>query len=159
MCWRHPGGDFVFETRSEDIKMQYELLNILDGKASALLSFNAIMMASVAIWLGYVSLNFMHLALDIVFLLMLFSCMALLNIIWLRWATPTENEAGLNAIRIRRTRRYHIAWRLSMSSLACLVVVSVVHTVGTVLVATNTCNTTCQAFFSEDVFGNLDYGQ
>src|SRR3712207_4155744 len=80
-----------FELRNADVKDQYELLNILDHKASALLTFNAVALASISIWLGYVSLNFLHLALDLVFLALLFSCTTLLRIIWLRWASVHED--------------------------------------------------------------------
>jgi hypothetical protein len=64
----------MLENVNENVKNQYELLNILDSKASALLTFNAIALASISIWLGYVPLNYLHLALDLIFIVLLLSC-------------------------------------------------------------------------------------
>lgn len=147
-----------FEIRAESIKLQYELLSILDSKASALLTFDAIALTSLSIWLGYIPLNYMHAALDIVFLCMLVSCGSLLFIIWLRWASNEEDEVVLNEIRVRRTRHYQFSWYLSVVGIAAIVIVSLVHTTGTFLISTDNCGPTCQYFFSERVFGNLDYG-
>jgi hypothetical protein len=147
----------AFETREEAVKLQYELLSILDSKASALLTFDAVALASLSIWLGYIPLNYMHLSLDLVFLAMLFSCVVLLTIIWLRWASDADDESRLNEIREVRTARYRLAWRLSLSGMTMIIIVSVVHTAGTALIATNHCSTTCRYFYSENVFGNLDY--
>ena len=147
----------IFETRSEAVKLQYELLGILDSKASALLTFDAVLLASLSIWLGYIPLNYMHAALDVAFAVLLISCGSLLIIIWLRWATNQEDEHRLNLIRVMRTRCYHFSWRLSLASILVVLAVSCIHTVGTFLVATNSCSVNCQAFYSEDVFGNLDY--
>ncbi len=102
---------------SPAIQRQYELLNILDAKAAALLTFNALSLTAIAVWLGYVPLNFLHLSLDLVFLALLTSCAFLLAI-----------------------------------------AVTAIHTVGTTLVAVDLCGEACQVFFSDQVFGNLDYG-
>lgn len=147
----------AFETRDEAVKLQYELLGILDSKASALLTFDALALASLSIWLGYIPLNYMHLALDVAFLIFLASCIALLIIIWLRWANQQDDEERLNATRVLRTTCYRVAWRLSLAGMICIVLVSLVHTWGTTLIATDHCSEACRVFYSEGVFGNFDY--
>lgn len=148
----------MFENVDDNIRSQYELLNILDGKASALLTFNAIALASISIWLGYVPLNFLHLALDMIFLVLLLSCASLLRIIWLRWAAVQEKVEQLDKVRLDRTEHYRLSWKLSIGSVICLIAVSIVHSIGTALVATDSCSAICTRFYSEDIFGNLDYG-
>lgn len=148
----------IFETRNDAVKLQYELLGILDSKASALLSFDALALATLTIWLAYIPLNFMHFILDLVFLSMLLSCILLLRIIWLRWAKGSDDEESLNALRVRRTRYYQGAWRLALGGILAIVAVSAVHTVGTWLEATGTCGDRCSYFYSEEIFGNIDYG-
>lgn len=147
----------MLENTDDNIRSQYELLNILDGKASALLTFNAIALASISIWLGYVPLNFLHLALDVVFIVLLVSCASLLRIIWLRWAELQEKVEELDKVRRDRTEHYRRAWKLSIGSVIFLIAISVVHLIGTALVATDSCGSVCTRFYSEDIFGNLDY--
>lgn len=141
-----------------DVEREYELLNILDGKASALLTFNAIGLTALAVWLGYVPLNFLHLALDLVFLALLVSCAFLLSIIALRWATGPTDLGMLKSTRRRRTRSYRTAWTLAIGSVLLVIVISAVHAWGTVLIAVDQCGEICQGFYSSEVFGNLDYG-
>jgi hypothetical protein len=148
----------MLENVGENVKNQYELLNILDSKASALLTFNALGLASISIWLGYVPLNYLHLALDLIFIVLLVSCGLLLRIIWLRWAAIQEEVDVLNRVRQDRTRHYRLAWKLSIGSVAWLVLISTVHAVGTAMVSTDICGPLCSKFYSEKVFGNLDYG-
>jgi len=148
----------VLENRNSAVQRQYELLSILDSKASALLGFDALALASIAVWLGYVPLNYMHLMLDVVFVLLLLSCVCLLQIVRLRWARSNETEATLDGTRTLRTRYYRTAWVLSLVSVVVVIAVSLVHTYGTLLVATDSCGPVCSRFYSGKVFGNLDYG-
>lgn len=150
-----PGS--AFETRQDAIKLQYELLGILDSKASALLTFDAMALATLSIWLGYIPLNYMHLSIDFVFLLFLASCVFLLSIIWLRWATAHEDEEKLNATRVIRTRCYRVAWWLALLGIVSVIGISTVHTLGTFLITTDLCGETCTWFYSEEIFGNVDY--
>jgi hypothetical protein len=141
----------MLENISENVKSQYELLNILDSKASALLTFNALGLASISIWLGYVPLNYLHLALDLIFIVLLVSCGSLLRIIWLRWAAIQEKVEVLNRIRQDRSRHYRLAWKLSIGSVICLVLISTVHTLGTAMVSTDTCGPLCRDFYSKGI--------
>jgi hypothetical protein len=113
----------MLETSDENIKEQYELLNIVDGKSSGLLTFNAIFLASISVWLGYVPLNYLHLSLDIVFLALLVSCAFLLRVIWLKWSTPGQPADELNELRLRRTKRYRAAWVISAASVGAVIIV------------------------------------
>ena len=146
------------EIEDKNVKNQYELLNILDGKASALLTFNAIFLTSLSVWLGYIPLNFFHLTLDLVFLALLVSCSMLLQVIWLRWSRLEESAEELESIRWDRTRYYHWAWKISRYSIGIVILVSIVHSSGTLFIAFRVCTGFCGWFFSDSVFGNIDYG-
>jgi hypothetical protein len=146
----------MMELANEDIKNQYTLLGILDGKSAGLLTFNTIFLTTISVWLGYVPLNFMHLSLDLVFLALLVSCALLLRVIELRWSSVGESIGELDAVRETRTKKYHRAWRISRGCVYAVILVSAVHTVGTVLSATGACGPSCTWFYGENVFGNLD---
>lgn len=156
----------ALEIENKSINNQYELLNILDGKASALLSFNSIFLASISIWLGYVPPNYLHLVLDFVFVLLLLSCYSLLKVIYLKWTDITEVEGRtdlevtqvLDEIRRKRTIAYQRAWNISSGSIVVVGVISVVHSLGTGLVALDFCGASCHLFFGELYFGNMDIG-
>lgn len=147
----------AFETADPRVQKQYELLSILDSKASALLVFNAMTLTALSVWLNYVSLNIMHLVLDVVYVALLLSCTFLLGIIALRWAKADESIQILESIRGSRTTLYTIAWWLSITSIVVVLITSMIHTVGTALKATDRCGTVCSSFYSENIFGNLDY--
>lgn len=148
----------MFEPEDAETREQYELLTILDGKASALLTFNGILLAVLSVWLGYIPLNYIHLILDIVFLLLLVSCLRLLTVVWLVWASLSARAAAdLEAVRRRRTRHYHHAWWMSGAAVLIVFAVSAVHTYGTLAKATGTCGPNCRWFYSEEIFGNMDY--
>jgi hypothetical protein len=151
-------AEMTLEIEDKNVKNQYELLNILDGKASALLTFNAIFLTSLSVWLGYIPLNFFHLTLDIVFLALLISCALLLQVIWLQWSTLKESAQALESIRRKRTMHYHRAWKIAKYCIMVVVLVSLVHSVGTILTALKACTGFCGWFFGDAVFGNLDYG-
>lgn len=147
----------MLENVDANIKNQYELLNILDGKASALLTFNAIALASISIWLGYVPLN----SCTSRWTSSLSFCCSLAQGCCASFgcdgAAVQEKIEELDRVRLERTAHYRLAWKLSIGAVVCLIAVSVVHTFGTLLISTGTCTRPCQAFFSQDVFGNLDY--
>ena len=146
----------MIELADEDIKNQYTLLSILDSKSAGLLTFNTIFLTSISVWLGYVPLNYLHLALDVVFLALLISCALLLAVIRLRWSRLGESLSALNEIRESRTKRYRDAWTISVGCVCAVIIISAVHTVGTALTASKTCRQTCAWLYSQDVFGNLD---
>lgn len=147
------------ELQDRSTKDLYELLDILDSKASALLAFNGIFLAVLSIWLGYVPLNYLHLILDVVFVFLLVSCHQLLLVVWLVW-TPIDRLDGpvrLEEVRRRRTGCYRRAWRISAFGIFIVFLVSVVHTAGTAMIATGNCGDLCRTVFSEKYLGNVDY--
>lgn len=159
----------MFETDSRNVRSLYELLNIIDSKASALLSFNALLLAAISIWLGYVPPNFLHLSLDLVFLVLLASCILLLPIIWLHWTqlrgakkrkAVKPKAVELDNLRKTRTTLYRTSWTLSMIAVGAIGIASAIHTVGTGLKASGHCESgACAWFFGPDIFGNLDHKQ
>jgi hypothetical protein len=146
------------DENSPEVRREYELLNIVDSKASALLTFNAVGLTALAVWLGYIPLNLLHLSLDIVFLALLVSCAFLLAIIALRWASKSTDVDVLSELRRKRSSHYRVAWAIAIGSVFCVIVVSAIHLIGTALIAFGVCGDGCQAFYSSNVFGNLDYG-
>lgn len=152
----------AFELRDQDVRDQYELLNILDAKASALLGFNAIFLAAIAIWLGNVPFNLLHLILDLVFLGLLASCSQLLRVIWLSWTPLVAVDAAgapdhLEGTRKHRTRFYHTAWYISQAALVVVVVVTVVHVVGVLLNFLGVCDGVCAEAYGPQWFGSFDH--
>jgi len=148
--------EIMSETHNTNVKSLYELLSIIDAKASALLSFNALLLAAISVWLNYVPDNLLHFRLDLAFLASLASCVFLLSIIWLHWSEPS-GTADLQVRRTSRTKRYRISWCLSIVAVSVVSLVSIVHTVGTGLKAFGGCKSDpCAYFYSEMIFGNLD---
>ena len=143
------------EIDRKDVKDQYYLLDILDNKASALLTFNAIFLAALAIWLGYIALNILHFILDAVFLALLYSCYRILRTIQLKWSEGEESAKELDTIRHTRTKDYQRAWRVSMYSIIVVILVTIIHSIGTLLITLGLCTGYCEVFYSKDVFGGV----
>lgn len=112
----------------------YEGLSILDGKASSLLTFNAIGLTALAIWLEKIPLNLFHLTLDVAFLLFLISCGLCLTIVWLHWASTADlndNDAHplqLLAVRDARTVLYRWAWLFAVLAVTVIALATIHHT-------------------------------
>lgn len=105
----------TLENVSDDVNNQYALLNILDGKASTLLSYNSIFLAVVAFMFDEIEGPAAY-GLVIVFLNLIVTCILLQGVIWLRWSNLEESAAELNYIRKSRTYKYQAAWALSLST-------------------------------------------
>lgn len=152
----------ILPDREKRFAFLYGNLSILDQKSSTLLAFNAIGMTAISVWLGYVPPNWLHLALDLIFLVLLASCALALSVVNLHWSTIEElsdDELQTRTLlrkRDSRTISYKRAWALSVTSVLALFVVSSVHTVGTFVQAAGRCNEICAEIFSQDAFGNLD---
>lgn len=145
----------VSELNSSDVKNQYALLSILDGKAAALLTFNAIFLATLAIWIQNLVLNAMHLILDLVFIALLLSCYLILRVIPLKWSSGAETASELNDLRAHRTESYQRAWQVSKWSILAVIAVTAVHTLGTVLHVADACDGRCAWFYGPSVFGGF----
>lgn len=115
----------------------YEALNIIDGKASSLLTFNAIGLAALAIWLEKIPLNLFHLALDVAFLLLVLSCAICLAIVNLHWVSTADlrrrEERPVQLLRIRetRTRLFRWGWFLAVAAVGITALATFHHTAET----------------------------
>ncbi len=105
----------------------YECLSILDAKASALLSFNSILLAALALTVT-IGENRLTSVLLSGLVLSGLSSLLCLRVVWVHW-TPTETFSDsrhlfitLLEVRDRRTVVYRIAWLAALASLLCLVV-------------------------------------
>lgn len=112
----------------------YDALSILDAKASSLLTFNAVGLTALAIWLANIPLNFFHLTLDLAFLGFLGSCALCLKIVWLHWVSTedlnTDDTYPVTLLEVRdsRTVLYRWAWVLAVSAVAVTGLAAVHHT-------------------------------
>lgn len=140
-----------------DIRGAYDLLGILDVKTAALLTFNALFITGLSVWLGYLKANILHLILDLCYLATLLSCFFLLRVIFVKWSRDARSPPLLAAVHEERTRAYTLSWRLSATSVVVVTGVSVIHTIGTALNVFGACGAGCRWFFSPDIFGNVDY--
>lgn len=112
----------------------YDALSILDAKASSLLTFNAVGLTALAIWLANIPLNAFHLALDLAFLGFLASCALCLKIVSLHWVSTADLNADdsypvkLLEIRDARTVLYRWAWLLAVLAVAVTGLAAIHHT-------------------------------
>ncbi|MFO7854441.1 MAG: hypothetical protein R6V44_04335 [Paracoccaceae bacterium] len=145
--------------RAAETAREYPLLTALDGKAAALLTFNAIFITAISVWLGYVGPNWLHFVLDLIFVTVLISSGLLLSVIHLIWVDEPEfAREDLRRMRMVRSRRYRAALTLCEVAVVATLAVSALHTAGTGLKVAGACDDACARFFSEEVFGNLDGG-
>jgi len=140
----------------------YGHLSIIDSKASSLLTFNAIGLTAISIWLEYVPLNFLHLTLDGIFVALLASCILCLAAVFLYWVRDDRLSdprfIGILKKKIRiRTRVYVCAWSLSLASVTLLIVVSSLHMYDSYLQVTQLCNEDCESLLDSEQWRNLDY--
>lgn len=104
----------------------YENLNILDSKASTLLSFNSINIAIASIFL--VSQKSLYLNLPFYFCIafLIISCTLCLKIIWIHWSSTEDLQdtdkhiERLLEVRFGRTVSYRWSWCLSIISVIIL---------------------------------------
>lgn len=151
--------EVAYPTAKERLEFLYANLSIIDSKSSALLGFNAIGLTAIAVWLAYIPANAFHVALDVIFLLFLISCVLCLKTVNLYWSPPeiyTKHETqALELLECRRvrTKQYRAAWRTSLFAVVLLIVASLYHEVGTLLKATGSCeyNSACWNIFSSGI--------
>lgn len=116
----------TLENVSDDVNNQYALLNILDGKASALLSYNSIFLAVIAFMFDEIEGPAVY-GFIIVFLNLIVTCIFLQGVIWLRWSNLEESAEELNYIRKSRTYKYQAAWALSLFTVLFFLVFIVLY--------------------------------
>ena len=124
----------VVEGYAGNFTFLYDALSILDAKASSLLTFNAVGLTALAIWLASIPLNFFHLALDLAFVGFLASCALCLKIVWLYWVSTADlntDEAypvKLLEVRDSRTVLYRWAWVLAVFAVVVTGLAAIHHT-------------------------------
>jgi hypothetical protein len=145
----------------------YDNLSIIDSKSASLLTFNAIGLAAISIWLGYVPPNQLHFWLDVVFVAFLVSCCLCLGAVILYWSTRREIEGGdvsANVVeekllrkRRNRTWAYRGAWTISGLSVLALLAISIYHAYGTYRKVYGSCDPACMKHFGPENWGNFDF--
>lgn len=136
---------------------RYEILGILDSKASALLAFNALFLAMLAVWLNYIPLNVAHLILDAIFIAIVYSSVILLRVIDLKWFTsePFLND-DWDELRQTRTSKYQRARQISLCCAVSILLLTIAHMVGTFTVASGVGSETLGFLTDPALFGNFD---
>jgi len=146
----------VYPEQNRRFEFLYGNLSILDSKASSLLTFNAIGLTALAVWLEYIPQNWFHFVLDFTFVLFLLSCALCLITVWVYWSPPEHFQKPdlqmqtLLAKRNQRTSLYRLAWLLSSVAVVVLTFASVFHGFGTLLKASGNCGELCEKIFSEN---------
>lgn len=118
----------------------YTCLNIIDGKAQALLSFNSFLLAIVGIYFGTIDAVREQPLILVPFLATIvtsgLSCLLCLDVVWVHWLTKNdmlpvpgqdasvigEGFLELLILRDERTRNYRMAWFLSFFSVVAVLV-------------------------------------
>jgi len=141
-------------------------LDVIDAKVATLLTFNALGLAILGIWLNFIAANLFHFVLDLVFLLFLFSALLCLCAARIKWADPESlDDPGQKArqfVRVKwhRTNVYRLSWWVATLGVAALLLASALHTVGTFrlmpAMAEACAPLFSEQFFSEECFGNLE---
>lgn len=114
----------------------YDCLSILDAKSQSLLGFNSIILAVFAIFLTGELGSLQHIAANGGMAMILTSSLLLLSVVWVHWSgtddlsSQDEHALRLLSVRNTRTRRYRLAWLLSVASLVALGLLLVVKLVG-----------------------------
>lgn len=104
----------------------YENLNILDSKASTLLSFNSINIAIASIFLVSQKSFYLNIPFYTCITFLIISCTFCLKIIWIHWSSTKdlkdtdEHITLLFKVRFDRTIFYRRSWWLSVISVIIL---------------------------------------
>ena len=152
----------TYSNPAQRLDFLYGNLSILDAKASSLLTFNAIGLTALAVWLQYIPPNWLHFTLDIVFIIFLLSCVCCLITVWIYWSQPNDLIDSerltrmLLDMRNTRTRLYRLSWVLAMTAVGVLTIVSAFHSFGTFCRASGILAEKCQITFSESNWGNRE---
>ena len=120
----------VYESKHHSVLFDflYSNLNILDSKASSLLSFNSITVAISSIYVVSQTDNISRSPFIVAVLLLFISCSFCMKIIWLHWSTSEdlmdmeEHAVVLLTVRYQRTVTYRAAWWLSILAITVLAV-------------------------------------
>lgn len=112
----------VYECKKHSVLFDflYGNLNILDSKASALLSFNSIMAAISSIYVVNQTGTLERIPFILAILFLFISCILCMKIIWLHWSSSEdlvsmkEHAIVLLTVRFQRTVIYRMAWWFSM---------------------------------------------
>ncbi|MFG1479949.1 hypothetical protein V5F53_15010 [Xanthobacter sp. V4C-4] len=141
-----------------EIDKYYSYLDIIDGKAGVVLTFNGIMLAVIGIWLEYIPFNIMHMLLDIIFIMYLISSYMILKVSELYFA-KSRVDVGLEATVLLRRDACNRSVFVSRCATFLIISVSVLHGIGTFMLVTPMCDAIpgCRIFYSQKYFSNIDY--
>ncbi len=148
----------MYEYENEDSRQKYEMLNAIDGKSASILSFNALILAGISIWLTQIPQNYFHLVLDIIFLSILYSCYKILDTTILFWkghspGAEQPDEGTLEGKVTGRTISVNSAQWISKASIVVVMLLCAIHTFDTLLRATNSCPNWCEVYFGHEYLG------
>lgn len=116
-------------------QFMYDNLNIIDSKSSALLTFNSLIIAVLAIWTTNISTGVFLYVYTFILILFLISSLLCLLTVFLHWSSSSDLENLedhidlLLKVREQRTIKYRYAWYLSYLGISLMILAKAVDVV------------------------------
>jgi hypothetical protein len=114
-------------------QFMYDNLNIIDSKSSALLTFNSLIIAVLAIWTTNNKLGMFLYVYSIILILFLVSSLLCLITVFLHWSSSNDFENPENHIdlllqvREKRTIKYRYAWYLAYFGIFIMIAAKIIE--------------------------------
>ena len=116
-------------------QFMYDNLNIIDSKSSALLTFNSLIIAVLAIWTSSIPTGLFLYVYTFILILFLISSLLCLLTVFLHWSSSShlenleEHIDLLLQVREKRTIKYRYAWYLAYLGISLMIVAKVIDVV------------------------------
>jgi len=119
------------EIHFSTFQFMYDNLNIIDSKSSALLTFNSLIIAVLAIWTSNISTGIFLYVYAFILILFLISSLLCLLTVFLHWS-PSDQLKDIKKhidlllqVREQRTIKYRYAWYLAYLGILLMIIAKV----------------------------------
>ena len=115
------------EIHFSTFQFMYDNLNIIDSKSSALLTFNSLIIAVLAIWTSNISTGIFLYVYAFILILFLISSLLCLLTVFLHWSSSSDLKNLekhidlLLEVREQRTIKYRYAWYLAFCGILLMI--------------------------------------
>jgi hypothetical protein len=123
------------ETHLGAFQFMYDNLNIIDSKSSALLTFNSLIIAVLAIWTSNTNTSAFLFIYTFILILFLVSSVLCLLTVFLYWSSTSELKNIENHIdlllkvREQRTIKYRYAWYLAFMGILLMIIAKAIDVI------------------------------
>jgi len=123
------------EIHFSTFQFMYDNLNIIDSKSSALLTFNSLIIAVLAIWTTNISTGMFLYIYTFILTLFLISSLLCLLTVFLHWSPSDELKNIENHIdlllkvREQRTIKYRFAWYLAYLGILLMIIAKIIDVI------------------------------